>query len=42
MHGCAADELVAGGVGPIGLTAGELPAAIRSILNRLVREATTR
>jgi hydroxyethylthiazole kinase-like uncharacterized protein yjeF len=42
MHGLAADELVASGVGPIGLTAGELPAAIRGILNRLVREATTR
>ncbi|MGZ5201639.1 MAG: NAD(P)H-hydrate dehydratase [Telluria sp.] len=39
MHGAAADELVASGLGPIGLTAGELPVAIRSILNRLVREA---
>jgi ADP-dependent NAD(P)H-hydrate dehydratase / NAD(P)H-hydrate epimerase len=40
MHGAAADELVAAGVGPIGMTAGELPVAIRTILNRLVREAT--
>lgn len=39
IHGAAADELVAGGVGPIGMAAGELPPAIRSILNRLVREA---
>jgi ADP-dependent NAD(P)H-hydrate dehydratase / NAD(P)H-hydrate epimerase len=40
VHGAAADELVASGVGPIGMTAGELPVAIRTILNRLVREAT--
>jgi hydroxyethylthiazole kinase-like uncharacterized protein yjeF len=39
MHGLAADELVADGVGPIGLTAGELPPAVRRILNRLVRGA---
>ena len=31
MHGEAADRLVAQGVGPIGLTAGELPAAIRTV-----------
>jgi hydroxyethylthiazole kinase-like uncharacterized protein yjeF len=42
MHGAAADELVASGVGPIGMTAGELPAAIRAILNRLVRNAAAR
>ena len=36
MHGAAADRLVAQGVGPIGLTAGELPRAIRSVLNELV------
>ncbi len=35
LHGAAADELVARGVGPIGMTAGELPAAVRSALNRL-------
>jgi hydroxyethylthiazole kinase-like uncharacterized protein yjeF len=38
MHGAAADALVAEGVGPIGMTAGELPQAVRKILNRLVRE----
>lgn len=32
-HGAAADRLVARGGGPAGLTAGELPAAIRAILN---------
>ncbi|MGZ8319681.1 MAG: NAD(P)H-hydrate dehydratase, partial [Telluria sp.] len=39
MHGEAADRLVAQGVGPVGLTAGELPAAIRSVLNRMAGEA---
>jgi hydroxyethylthiazole kinase-like uncharacterized protein yjeF len=38
VHGAAADQLVEDGVGPIGLTAGELPAAVRKVLNRLVRE----
>ena len=37
MHGAAADRLVAQGVGPIGMTAGELPAAIRAVLNSLTR-----
>ena len=36
LHGAAADELVAQGHGPIGLTAGELPVAIRQKLNALV------
>jgi hydroxyethylthiazole kinase-like uncharacterized protein yjeF len=36
LHGAAADRLVAHGVGPIGLTAGELPRAIRTELNELV------
>ena len=36
LHGAAADRLVAEGVGPIGLTAGELPVAIRAELNQLV------
>jgi len=36
LHGAAADRLVAGGAGPIGLTAGELPRAIRAELNALV------
>ncbi|MBZ2209980.1 NAD(P)H-hydrate dehydratase [Massilia soli] len=38
MHGEAADRLVAEGCGPIGLTASELPAAIRRVLNRMVAE----
>jgi hydroxyethylthiazole kinase-like uncharacterized protein yjeF len=37
LHGKAADQLVAAGVGPTGLTAGELMPAIRSALNQLVR-----
>lgn len=37
MHGQAADDLVALGCGPVGLTAGELPAAIRTARNRLVQ-----
>lgn len=36
IHGAAADLLVEEGVGPIGMTAGELPAAARKVLNRLV------
>jgi hydroxyethylthiazole kinase-like uncharacterized protein yjeF len=36
IHGAAADRLVADGIGPIGMTAGELPAAIRAVFNRLV------
>lgn len=36
MHGKAADVLVQQGMGPIGLTAGELIPAVRGILNRLV------
>jgi hydroxyethylthiazole kinase-like uncharacterized protein yjeF len=39
LHGAAADRLVADGVGPIGLTAGELPRAIRGELNALVASA---
>ncbi|CDG83032.1 NAD(P)H-hydrate dehydratase [Janthinobacterium agaricidamnosum] len=35
LHGKAADDLVAGGAGPIGLTAGELVPAIRTAFNRL-------
>ncbi|MCC6072513.1 NAD(P)H-hydrate dehydratase [Massilia sp. GCM10020059] len=42
MHGQAADRLVAQGVGPIGLTAGELPAAIRTVLNRMVAQRPKR
>jgi ADP-dependent NAD(P)H-hydrate dehydratase / NAD(P)H-hydrate epimerase len=42
MHGAAADERVASGVGPIGMTAGELPAAVRALFNQLVRAAQVR
>lgn len=35
LHGAAADELVAQGTGPTGLTAGELLPVIRAGLNRL-------
>jgi hydroxyethylthiazole kinase-like uncharacterized protein yjeF len=35
LHGAAADRLVEEGSGPIGLTAGELPRAIRTVLNEL-------
>lgn len=41
MHGDAADRLVAEGCGPIGLTASELPAAIRRVLNRMVAQRPT-
>ena len=34
LHGCAADECVKAGAGPVGLTAGELIAPARSIWNR--------
>jgi NAD(P)H-hydrate repair Nnr-like enzyme with NAD(P)H-hydrate dehydratase domain len=33
LHGAAADELVAGGTGPVGLTAGEVIDAARALLN---------
>ncbi len=38
VHGKAADELVSRGTGPIGLTAGELIPAVRTLLNRLTAE----
>lgn len=37
MHGRAAERLVERGVGPIGLSAGELPAAVRELLNEQAR-----
>ena len=37
LHGAAADLLVEQGTGPVGLVASELPAAIRTCLNRLIR-----
>ncbi len=36
VHGAAADRLVAQGIGPIGLSAGELPSAARAVLNQLL------
>ena len=36
LHGAAADELVAEGIGPIGLSAGELTNRARNMLNRWV------
>ncbi|TFW28934.1 NAD(P)H-hydrate dehydratase [Massilia horti] len=39
LHGAAADALVYEGVGPIGLSAGELPAAARTLFNAMVSEA---
>jgi ADP-dependent NAD(P)H-hydrate dehydratase / NAD(P)H-hydrate epimerase len=38
LHGAAADRLVDSGVGPIGMTAGELPRAIRAEFNALVAQ----
>lgn len=38
LHGAAADQLVAGGHGPVGLTASELIPAARSIFNRWIEE----
>jgi NAD(P)H-hydrate repair Nnr-like enzyme with NAD(P)H-hydrate dehydratase domain len=34
LHGAAADALVARGIGPVGLTAGEVIDAARDLLNR--------
>jgi hydroxyethylthiazole kinase-like uncharacterized protein yjeF len=39
IHGAAADRLVAQGVGPIGMCAGELAAAARAVFNELVAGA---
>jgi NAD(P)H-hydrate repair Nnr-like enzyme with NAD(P)H-hydrate dehydratase domain len=39
LHGAAADLLAAGGTGPIGITAGEIIVAARSLLNRWVADA---
>jgi len=36
IHGAAADRLVEDGVGPVGMTAGELPKAVRAVLNKLI------
>jgi hydroxyethylthiazole kinase-like uncharacterized protein yjeF len=37
LHGAAADHLVANGIGPLGLTASELPDAARELLNTATR-----
>ncbi len=34
LHGATADALVAQGIGPLGLTASELPDAARALLNQ--------
>jgi hydroxyethylthiazole kinase-like uncharacterized protein yjeF len=39
IHGAAADRLVGQHIGPIGMTAGELPPAARWVLNKLVNGA---
>jgi hydroxyethylthiazole kinase-like uncharacterized protein yjeF len=39
LHGAAADELVAAGTGPIGLTAGELIASARACFNCWINSA---
>jgi ADP-dependent NAD(P)H-hydrate dehydratase / NAD(P)H-hydrate epimerase len=38
LHGAAAEELATSGVGPIGLTAGEIPDAARRLWNRWLTE----
>jgi NAD(P)H-hydrate repair Nnr-like enzyme with NAD(P)H-hydrate dehydratase domain len=40
LHGCAADALVGSSIGPVGLTAGELPDAARRIWNGWLDQAT--
>jgi len=37
MNGAAADQLVADGIGPVGLTAGETIAAARGVFNAWLR-----
>jgi hydroxyethylthiazole kinase-like uncharacterized protein yjeF len=41
LHGAAADACVANGVGPLGLTAGEIAPAARRLLNDAARSAPT-
>jgi hydroxyethylthiazole kinase-like uncharacterized protein yjeF len=38
LHGAAAEAMVYEGIGPIGLTAGELPAAARALFNAMVKD----
>jgi hydroxyethylthiazole kinase-like uncharacterized protein yjeF len=42
LHGRAADNLVLQGIGPIGLTAGELIPAVRTLLNQLTEQYARR
>lgn len=42
LHGKAAEELATAGVGPIGLTAGELAPRVRQLINRLVADSAGR
>lgn len=42
LHGAAGDELVAGGTGPVGLTASEIPNTARGLLNAWKTEAGPR
>ena len=39
LHGAAADSLVAGGTGPVGMTASEVTAAARALINRQIAPA---
>lgn len=41
LHGAAADRLVANGIGPIGLTAGEVIDAARQLFNEWVGNSGT-
>jgi hydroxyethylthiazole kinase-like uncharacterized protein yjeF len=40
LHGAAADALVARGIGPLGLTAGEVALEARSLLNQWIAQAS--
>jgi hydroxyethylthiazole kinase-like uncharacterized protein yjeF len=42
LHGAAADSLVDQGMGPVGLVASELPRAVRTCLNQLIRAVAGR
>ncbi len=39
LHGAAADALVADGIGPVGMTAGELAGSVRKLINSAHRAA---
>ncbi|MCP1572282.1 hydroxyethylthiazole kinase-like uncharacterized protein yjeF [Herbaspirillum rubrisubalbicans] len=42
IHGAAADQLVAAGQGPVGLTASEFIPAIRAVFNQILRDHVQR